>query len=214
MRRCDNSAILVVPNVTVRMEAQLPIPTLNLCDLLWASFYMRKELFNCSEWPDLISKKQFVCPLPCETADGEAIGHPVCLMHIAQVMVRLHHNRWFYCIPLVIAEITFCWCTMDIHQHLNVSLIPPQYFCHITLFHFLSVWGIPFMFGVTIPHQFFFFSLKSPCRSWRKRNCPFTIFDHILPLSESVLSQACIALKCCAMHCLFFPKYTFMSQVV
>jgi len=84
-------------------------------------------------------------------------------MHIAHSMVRIHHNRRFYCIPLVIAEITFFWGTMDIHQHFNVSLNSPQYFRHITLFqfHFLGVWGIPFMFGVTFPHQFFFFSLSS-----------------------------------------------------
>jgi hypothetical protein len=65
------------------------------------------------------------------------------LVHIAHFMVRIQHNRRFYCIPLVIAEITFFWGTMDIHQHSNVSRIPPQYFCHITLFHFLGVWGIP-----------------------------------------------------------------------
>lgn len=43
MRRCDNFAILVVPNVTVRMEAQLPIPTLNLCDLYGQAFTWEKN---------------------------------------------------------------------------------------------------------------------------------------------------------------------------
>ena len=43
VRRGDNTAILVVPNVKVKMEAQHPILPLNLHDLLWASFYMRKN---------------------------------------------------------------------------------------------------------------------------------------------------------------------------
>ena len=37
-RRADNSAVLVVPNVKVRMEARHSIPPLCLDDLLWESF--------------------------------------------------------------------------------------------------------------------------------------------------------------------------------
>jgi len=82
-------------------------------------------------------------------------------MHIAHVMVRIHHNRRFYCIPLFIAEITFCWCTMDIHQHVNVSLIPPQYFCHITISVSFS-WGLGYTLPVWCdnPTSVFFFSLS------------------------------------------------------
>jgi hypothetical protein len=38
VRRTDSSTVLVVPNVTVRMEAQYYIPALSLHDLLWESF--------------------------------------------------------------------------------------------------------------------------------------------------------------------------------
>ena len=36
--RADNSAILVMMNVKVRMEAQHSIPAVNLHDFLWESF--------------------------------------------------------------------------------------------------------------------------------------------------------------------------------
>ena len=38
VRRADNSTVLAVPNVTVRIEAQYYIPALSLYDLLWESF--------------------------------------------------------------------------------------------------------------------------------------------------------------------------------
>jgi hypothetical protein len=104
--------------------------------LVRAKFYTRQELFSSSQWPHLTYRRT-ICPLPCATADGEAVAHPVCPMHIAHVMVRIHHNRLFYCIPLVIAEITFYWCTMNIHQHLNVSLIPPSVFPSYHRFSFI-----------------------------------------------------------------------------
>ena len=170
-----------------------------------------KELFNCSEWPDLTYKRT-ICPLPCETDDGVAVDHPVRLMHIAQVMVIFHYIRWFYCIPLVIGEITFCWCTMDIHQHVNFSLIPSHYFCNITLFqfHFLGSWGLGHTLLVWCGNP------TSPPSSSHHVSHGGKEIVHLRFLTTSFHFSHWLtfALKCCAMHCLSFLKYTFLSQVV
>jgi hypothetical protein len=43
-RTADDSAVLVVPNVKVRMEAQHSFPPLSLRDLLWESFTLMNQL--------------------------------------------------------------------------------------------------------------------------------------------------------------------------
>jgi len=53
----------------------------------------------------------------CLSADGVAVSHPISLIHIVHVTVIILHNDWFHSVFLLIAEITFGWCIMNIHQH-------------------------------------------------------------------------------------------------
>jgi len=60
-------------------------------------------------------------------AGGVTVGHSVTLIHIAHMMVIIHHNLRLYGFSSLIAEITFRWGIMNISQHAYVSLVPPQY---------------------------------------------------------------------------------------
>jgi len=72
-------------------------------------------------------KEQFFRPLECAPASGVTVGHSVTLIHIALMMVIIHHNLRLYGFSSLIAEITFRWGIMHISQHAYVSLVPPQY---------------------------------------------------------------------------------------
>ena len=72
-------------------------------------------------------EKQFFHPLEWATADGVTDCQSVTLIHITHVMVIIHHNLHLYGFSFLIREITFHWTVMNIHQHANVSLVPPQY---------------------------------------------------------------------------------------
>jgi len=72
-------------------------------------------------------KEQFFRPLECVTADGVTVGHSVTLIHIAHIMVIIHHNLQLYGFSSLITEITFRWDILNISQHAYVSLVPPQY---------------------------------------------------------------------------------------
>jgi hypothetical protein len=74
-------------------------------------------------------KEQFLRPLECVPADGVTVGHSVTLIHIARMMVIIHHSLRVYGFSSLTAEITFCWGIVNIHQQANVSLVPLQY-CH------------------------------------------------------------------------------------
>ena len=69
-------------------------------------------------------KKQFFRPLECAPAGGITVGHSVTLIHIAHMMVIIHHNLRVYGFSSLIAKITFCWGIMNISQHAYVSLVP------------------------------------------------------------------------------------------
>jgi hypothetical protein len=51
-------------------------------------------------------KEQFFHPLEC-AADGVTVGHTVTLIHIAHMMVLIHHDMRLYGFSCLIAEITF-----------------------------------------------------------------------------------------------------------
>jgi hypothetical protein len=53
----------------------------------------------------------------CLSADVVAVSHSISLIHIVHVRVIILHNEWFRSVFLFIAEITFGWCIMNIHQH-------------------------------------------------------------------------------------------------
>jgi hypothetical protein len=72
-------------------------------------------------------KEQFFRPLECEPADGVTVGHSFTLIHIAHMMVIIHHNMRLYGSYSLTAEITFHWDIVNIRQHAYVSLVPPQY---------------------------------------------------------------------------------------
>lgn len=59
----------------------------------------------------------------CWSADGVAVSYPISLIHIVHVTVIILHNAWFHDVSLLIAEITFGWCIMNIHQHVNISCL-------------------------------------------------------------------------------------------
>ena len=82
--------------------------------------HMRNEECSCWEWPSL-TDEQFFHPLECAQADGVTVGHSVPLIHIAHMMVIIHHNLWLYSFSSLIAEITFCWGIVNIRQHAYVS---------------------------------------------------------------------------------------------
>jgi hypothetical protein len=76
---------------------------------------------------------------------------------------------------------------MDIHQHLNVSIITPQYFSHITVSVSFS-WGLGHTLHICDnPTSIFFFSVKSPCRSWGKE----IVHLQFLATSFYFLNQFC-----------------------
>ena len=52
-----------------------------------------------------------------------AVSHPISLIHIVHVTVVILHNAWFHGVSLLNAEITFGWCIMNIHQHVNISCL-------------------------------------------------------------------------------------------
>jgi len=66
-------------------------------------------------------KEQFFCPLECAMADGVTVSHSVTLIHIAHMMVIIHHNLRLYGFSSFIEEITFRWGTVNISQHAYVS---------------------------------------------------------------------------------------------
>jgi len=72
-------------------------------------------------------KEQFFRPLECALAGGVTVGHSVTLIHIAHMMVIIHHNLRLYGFSSLIAETTFSWGIMNISQHAYISLVPPQY---------------------------------------------------------------------------------------
>ena len=41
-------------------------------------------------------KEQFFHPLECSMSVGVAVGHPVTLIHIAHMIVIIHHNMRLY----------------------------------------------------------------------------------------------------------------------
>jgi len=56
-------------------------------------------------------KEHFFRPLECAMADGVTVSHSVTLIHIAHMMVIIHHNLRLYGFSSFIAEITFRWGT-------------------------------------------------------------------------------------------------------
>ena len=62
----------------------------------------------------------------CWSADGVAVSHPISLIHVVHVTVMILHNEWFHNVSLLIAEITFGWCSMNIHQHVNISCLSTE----------------------------------------------------------------------------------------
>jgi len=55
-------------------------------------------------------KEQFFRPLECATANGVTVNHFVTLIHIAHMMVIIHHNLRLYGFSSFIAEIAEMHC--------------------------------------------------------------------------------------------------------
>jgi hypothetical protein len=81
------------------------------------------------------------------------------------MMAKIHHNLRLYGFSSLIAEITFCWGILNISQYAYVSLVAPQYCrqvspgsnAYLSLFSFVVFgfrsFGMPFLFGLTVPQQ-------------------------------------------------------------
>jgi len=100
-------------------------------------------------------------------ANGVTVSHSVTLIHITQVMVIIRHNFWFYHIALFIVEISFLWWIMSVSQHADISLVHPICCSQVVPGPHLNVLpsqfvlhlrssGMPFLFSLTVPQQFFF----------------------------------------------------------
>ena len=110
-------------------------------------------------------KELFFRQLECATADGVTVGHSVTLIHIAHMMVIIHHNLRLYGFSCLNAEITFRWGIVNIRHHAYVSLVLPLYcrqvspgsYANVPLFSFvvfgLRSCGMPRLFGLTVPQQ-------------------------------------------------------------
>ena len=70
-------------------------------------------------------EEEFLCPLPCATVDRIGVCHSISLIYIAHVAVIIHHSLRVYGLPIVIAEITLCWCVMYVCQNMYVAFVPP-----------------------------------------------------------------------------------------
>jgi len=148
----------------------------------------------------------------CWSADGVAVSHPISLIHIVHVTVIILHNEWFHSVSLLIAEITFGWCVMNIHQHVNISclsteLLSGQVTCG-------PYWNVA-------PFHFYFLGSKilwydhpvcsDRCTSgyricWEESKCPCSVFDYTVHFH----SQSCHCGMCCCQvlcHEWSFPTY-------
>jgi len=77
-------------------------------------------------------EEEFLCPLPCVTVDRIGVCHSISLIYIAHVASIIHHNLGFYGHPIVIAEITLCWCIVYVCQNTYVALF--QLYCESAIY--------------------------------------------------------------------------------
>jgi hypothetical protein len=68
----------------------------------------------------------FLSSSMCWSADGVAVSYPISLIHIVHVTVIILHNEWFHGVSLLIAEITFGWCIIGIHYHVNIFCLSTE----------------------------------------------------------------------------------------
>jgi hypothetical protein len=106
-------------------------------------------------------------PFPCLSANGVTVCHVVTLVYIPLVSVIVLYDGWLQSVYILITEITFCWRTMHICQHVYILFVFPNHSCQVTLH--LSLY---FQFGQTVPRQFIAFVCKLSDESGEDKNCP------------------------------------------
>jgi hypothetical protein len=79
-------------------------------------------------------EKELSCSFPCSMAGRVAIGHPICIVNVPHVKVIIHHNCWFYRIPVFVAVIAFSEWIVNIWQEAYVSPVLPQFAQQISYF--------------------------------------------------------------------------------
>ena len=110
-------------------------------------------------------KEQFFCPLECAPAGGVTVGHSVTLIHIAHMMVIIHHNLRLYGFPLSLQKLPSAGAIrilfnmhMSLLSHHSIAvksvLVLTRMFplFIFVVFGFRSR-GMPFLFGLTVPQQ-------------------------------------------------------------
>jgi hypothetical protein len=96
-------------------------------------------------------EKQCFHPLECARADGVTDSQSVTLIHITHVMVIIHHNLHPYGFSFLIGEIIFHCTVMNIRQHANISLAPPQYCRQVSPGSYVNISGLvllPWVLGL------------------------------------------------------------------
>ena len=103
----------------------LPVPNKGKWDIFMWNFLITTWLFYVIilNSQTLQTEEQFLSPLPCAIADGVVVSHLVSFGHIIHMTVIICHSESFHSILLLIADITFCLCIVNICKHLNVSLV-------------------------------------------------------------------------------------------
>ena len=178
------------------------------------SSYLHKRNEGCSywEWSGLTDEEQFFRQLERAPAGGVTVGHSVTLIHIAHMMVIIHHNLRLYGFSSLIAEITFRWGTMNI-SNMHASLLSR---------HSIAIKSAPVFTRMSPLFSFVVFGLvaRLACSAWqchnskpiylpshqiiqgKKINCPCIMCGHVLSsmsvlsLSHGLLSRAVLCAVC------------------
>ena len=136
-------------------------------------------------------EEEFLCPRPCATVDRIGFCHSISLIYTAHVAVIIRHNLQLYGLPIIIAEITLCWCVVNICQN--------TYGCQVTPSPYLKVAPSQSLGGpspLACPSCWVGQCHNSKHVSWPSRrispgtrsNCPCTLCGHLLVFSLSILT--------------------------
>ena len=163
--------------------------------------HTRNEECSYWEWPGLSDERTFFLSTWMCASRWKTVDHSVTLIHIAHMMVIIHHNLQLYGFSNLITKTTSHWGIVNIHQHAYVSLVPPQYshqvssgsYANVSAFHFccLSVLGLVACLSCSARQCHNSKSVYLPSHQviqGKKRNCPCIICAHILLSSSLVLS--------------------------
>jgi hypothetical protein len=157
------------------------------------------------------------------SANGVTAHHAVTLVYVSHVSVIVLYNGWFQSVYMLITKITFCWRTTYIHQNvlfplsfhtivvkssLNLVIMSS----HFSLSSLQKSLGIPFLFGLTVPHQFMASVRKSSNKSRKEKKLSMqslhskfsilvlTQLHELWPVQQLHISCLCLNTLTCCMY--------------